>query len=152
MVSRGTANLIVRIGMIALLSVSLMISGCVPAGYTNQHNNAGPTKPGLYGLTGWNGGIPDINAEVGHPYTVYGPRANCVPSRNWNGNARIVSGQLPPGMEFNYQDMSIGGIPTERGHWIVKVELSNIICGGNSYQGLTQDLRFHVTGSGKVVE
>ena len=111
-----------------------------------------PPSPGMYRLNGWNSsraGI-DIDGEVGHPFTVSGPTARCVGSQNWLGNQRINSGKLPPGMTMG-ESGDIAGIPTERGHFIVEVEEFNVQCGGSSYEGFTQQLRFHITGSGKVV-
>lgn len=108
-------------------------------------------SPGMYNLTGWNGWTADINGEVGHRLYVPGPKALCHPSRNWTGDTRIVTGRLPPGMSFIAGD-NIEGVPTERGHWIVTLEMSNVTCQGNTYRGITQELRFHITGSGRVVQ
>jgi hypothetical protein len=121
--------------------------------------------PGLYDLTGWGGNSVsydsqrradvaalDINGEVGHPIYQSGPVARCVPGPNWSNSQRIVSGSLPPGVDFEVSTKAIQGIPTERGHWIVKVELYAIRCNyDTSIVGFTQELRFHITGTGKVV-
>jgi len=100
----------------------------------------------------------DIDGEVGHPLTVRGPHASCKTdeeySHSWNLYPEVISGTLPPGLAIN-RDSSIGGIPTERGHWIVTMKASNIhdVCGVPvSSPSFTQQLRFHITGSGKVVE
>lgn len=114
--------------------------------------------PGLYNLKGWNGGLVsngkgqdvDIDGTVGHPITVGGPTASTVPSgTGWSLSNRIISGSLPPGLNIQDND-TITGIPTERGHWIVSIEIFNVKFNGSSYQGYTQQLRFHITGSGKV--
>ena|SRR5215469_13638837 len=128
----------------------LIVGGCVPANYS-RNVNRGPTRPGLYGLEGWQWGRSDIDGEVGHPLSTASPHANCVPGGNWSANVRIVSGQLPPGMTLNPAPWTITGLPTERGHWIVRIELYDVKCGAQYYQGITQELRFHITGSGKVV-
>jgi hypothetical protein len=119
----------------------------------NRPKASPPPGPGLYSLNGWYGtrADVDINGEVGHPLDIGYPRANCVPSGNWSGGNRVDSGTLPPGMSMG-EHGGISGLPSERGHWIVKMEMYNVQCGGSSYEGFTQTLRFHITGSGKVVE
>lgn len=109
-------------------------------------------EPGWYGITsGWNDWGGDINGEVGHSLYVSNPRAKCLPSRKWSANSSVISGTLPPGLTFGNLD-EITGIPTERGHWIVKLKLGNIRCEGGTYKDFEQELRFHITGSGKVVQ
>ncbi len=130
----------------ALLSVAT--AGCATAQSKRQRTES----PGLYNLTGWNGWTADINGEVGHRMHVGGPTARCMPSRKWSGEQRIVSGKLPPGLTMQLSSGDISGIPAERGHWILKVELYNVKCGGSTYKGLTQELRLHITGSGRVVQ
>jgi len=131
---------------------AVLVSG-VPASADKRKNKNKQLAPGLYSLTGWNGQTwgQDINGEVGHPMFVNGPTADCQPSGNWTANSRIISGTLPPGMSLLTSDV-ISGLLTERGHWIVKVELYSVQCNGQGYEGLTQELRFHISGSGKVVQ
>jgi hypothetical protein len=121
-------------------------------------------EPGMYSLGGWGGqssywdgtvnianGL-DVNGEVGHPLTVYAPTARCVsPTKaGWTYNYRILSGSLPPGLNWNYNyHGQITGIPKERGHWILKLEMYDIRCEGKTYR-LQQEVRFHITGSGRV--
>lgn len=92
----------------------------------------------------------------------------------------IASGELPPGLTMQ-NDGDISGIPTERGHWIVTMKFSNPICNDNGhrytvsgapdvlvqnqgwknpdecvengdlYCSLTT-IRFHITGSGHVIQ
>jgi len=118
-------------------------------------------KPGMYNLRGWQGqstyfdgntnvatGV-DIDGEVGHPLSVSTPTARCAPTGNWNfGTISYVSGSLPPGITLE-RLAAISGIPTERGHWIVKLRMNSISCEGGTYS-LEQELRFHITGSGRV--
>ena len=99
----------------------------------------------------WTALDSDINGEVGHPLTVHGPEAHCPPSGHWSAHGHVLSGTLPSGLELN-DDWSISGIPTERGHWIVTMEVFDIQCNGESYKSFTQQLRFHITGTGKVIE
>ena len=108
-----------------------------------------PDPPGLYGLTGWNYWTADINGEVGHRLFVQGPTARCEPSRKWDTQYRVLSGKLPPGMDI-LNSLDIVGIPEDRGHWIVRLQIYDVECGGNYYQGFDQELRFHITGSGRV--
>lgn len=96
----------------------------------------------------------DIDGEVGHPLSVYGPTANCS-TGSWTVNISVASGTLPPGLAVSKESSTFGwimGIPTERGHWIVTMDVSDNACGGESYEGFTQQLRFHITGTGKVIE
>jgi hypothetical protein len=122
----------------------------------------------LAGLTGWNdanvyNGVAqdlDVNGEIGHPLTVRQPVANCyvgnrVNNQLWNVNAlpTLASGVLPPGLSLpTTLPLNISGIPTARGHWIVKLNFSGSTCNGESHEGFTQVLRFHITGSGQVVQ
>ena len=97
-------------------------------------------------------GCIDINGEVGHSLWVKGPTAVCEPDNNWGGQFSIVSGTLPPGVEMDNAG-NISGIPTERGHWIVVVTVSNIQCNGiPNNMDFTAQLCFHITGTGKVIE
>ena len=120
----------------------------------------GPTN-----VTGWEGktvfyigdgsegtveGI-DINGEVGYPLSVFQPQAHCE-SGGWNAQMEIVSGTLPPGLSFDNNNWRISGIPTERGHWIMRIKVKDIECNGVYCMGYTQELRFHITGTGKVIE
>ena len=107
---------------------------------------------GVSGHEGTVGGL-DINGEVGHPLSISSPSAQCAPSGRWVAKGEIVTGTLPPGLTFNSDgDWTISGIPKERGHWIVTMKVSDVQCHGTSFMGFTQQLRFHITGSGKVVE
>lgn len=135
----------------ALLSGAFLgvILGC--AGLEDQPEGQ-VQQPGLYALTGWNSGIGDINGEVGHRMDVNGPTANAVPGGHWKSSYRIISGSLPPGLEIDNAHDHIVGIPERRGHWVVVLELYDVSTDDNSYQGFTQELRFHITGSGTVVE
>jgi hypothetical protein len=108
-------------------------------------------SPGLYNLTGWNHWNGDANGEVGHQVYISGPTALCAPSRRWSSSMQILSGSLPPGLSMD-SGYNITGIPTRRGHWILKLKLYDVECGGSQYRGFTQDLRIHIAGSGRVVE
>jgi len=162
MINRNSISKVFVKALIFAGFLMFFLTGCVPA---NEYTPVTKTKKaGLYNITGWNSahcyfpsstkigscsGV-DINAKVGYKLYVGGLRANCEPGGNWSTSRRILaSGTLPPGMSF--QDGSIiKGIPEKRGHWIVRIKVENLYCGGKSYYGLEQELRFHVTGSGKV--
>lgn len=125
--------------------------GAIIAGCATPHKQQ-REEPGLYNLTGWNGWTADINGEVGHPLSVGAPTARCAPTGNWTtSGAYIASGTLPPGLEMAKTPPYISGIPRERGHWIVKAKIDTVYCNGATYKGIDQELRFHITGSGKVV-
>ena len=98
----------------------------------------------------WDFGGTDIDGEVGHPLTVKSPTMAC-PGDWYARDTRIVSGTLPPGLTFD-KSGNISGIPTERGHWVMMVGMYNIQCNGESAKGFTQQLRFHITGTGKVID
>ena len=99
----------------------------------------------------------DIDGEVGHMLEVQGPRTMCRTDAEfnipWSVYSEVASGTLPPGIELN-NNSSISGIPTQRGHWIVTMKISNIqnACGQPAMPGFKQQLRFHITGTGKVIE
>jgi hypothetical protein len=136
-------------------------AGCVAPQQRNTYHE--PTEPGFYNIKGWGysyvyfankdseGKAGDIDSDgtVGHPYTLGGPTTLAIPTHHWTATATIQSGTLPPGLTMN-DDFSISGIPTERGHWIVTLHLADMITNGVTYYGFTQQVRFHITGSGEV--
>lgn len=141
------------IGCLIILAYFIMFQASVAPRQTYKTSS----KPGFYGVTsGWNNWSGDVNGEVGHRMYVSGPRAKCIHCNNceagsWSSNYSIESGRLPPGLSFG-DGFDISGIPTERGHWVIKLKLYNIKC-NNAYYGnsdFTQELRFHITGTGKV--
>lgn len=136
------------IGPLALLGFIITILGSAPSKKTQTVSY----KPGWYGVSiGWNDWKSDIDGQIGYPLYVSPPGAFCRPSLKWTSNTSIVSGTLPPGIAFKEGSGSaLSGTPTERGHWIVKLRLSNIQCEGSYYKDFEQELRFHITGSGKV--
>lgn len=139
-------NVLLRFAVMVLAACCILVTGSAGSG------NAEET--GMYDLTGWNGisWDTDINGEVGHRLFVNSPTARCLPSHNWSFTPVVVSGSLPPGLTLNSAPSSITGIPLERGHWIVRLRMDNVQCEGNYYKGYEQELRFHITGSGKVVQ
>ena len=154
-INKDTAETLILLVAIATIGFLLACAGA---------QRYEPKSPGMYGLKGWNfaeiwgeqAADVDVNGEVGHPVHVWGPQCNCVTnagkSQPWSGDTRIVSASgLPPGLEFRDGD-HIKGIPKERGHWIVTLELYNLECGGNHYKGFRQEVRFHITGTGKVIQ
>jgi len=116
-------------------------------------------EAGLYTVEGWNASCmydhcsTDIDGKVGYPLFVNGPRANCIPSGHWStSRERITSGTLPPGLTIQESAAHIKGIPEKRGHWIVHIKVDHLYCNGKSYSGFDEELRFHITGSGRVHE
>lgn len=156
-INKGTATALILLVGIATIGFLL---ACADA--PRRDSQQLPT--GMSGLTSWNGwhiwydsgqginlaGGMDIDGEVGHPLSVGSCRANCEPGGNWTANHRIISGSFPPGVDFNSGNAGIYGIPTQRGHWIVQVELYDVMCNGVNYAGIRQELRFHIGGSGVV--
>jgi hypothetical protein len=150
-----------------ILIVFLFSLHCAPAKQAQKVE-----APGLYNMTGWNGayivypngvdygtasGI-DIECKKGYPVNVSAPSARAVGGSNkWNSTNNIVNNKLPPGLSFTATG-GITGIPTERGHFIVTVEMTNIYVDGyppggtgkKYYKSFRQELRFHVSGSGNV--
>ncbi|HXZ67609.1 MAG TPA: hypothetical protein VEH07_03380, partial [Alphaproteobacteria bacterium] len=105
--------------------IALVVSLAIGAICQTSAVESPKQKSKLYDVTEWNNGVGDINGEVGHRLYVEGPRATCV---NQNGeflssdaHRGIVSGILPPGLSFEPNDNAIAGIPTDRGHWIVRL-------------------------------
>ena len=98
----------------------------------------------------------DIDGEVGHGLKVDGLHAICKTDDEfkvpWTASFEVVSGTLPPGLTLN-KDSTISGIPRERGHWVVTIKVYNIhnVCGHAHTPGFRQELRFHITGTGKVI-
>lgn len=97
----------------------------------------------------------DIDGEVGHPVYVNGPTANCEPNGNWTLRIEVATGTLPPGLELVMEGSGYGaikGIPQERGHWIVTMRAYDLKCNDGGYEGFTQQVRFHISGTGKVIQ
>lgn len=146
--------------LVGVFSIFLF-SGCFP------NDNYTPVvkqkKPGLYGTKGWSygqcyfggGGLgdcfsKDIDGKVGYRLFVNGPRSTCEPDGSWTSSSVVIdSGSLPPGLSLNSK-FHIEGIPQKRGHWIVKLRIQDMYCSGKKFYGIKQELRFHITGSGKV--
>ena len=112
---------------------------------------------GFYGLTGWNAALIDtntneaaaidINGKVGYVLSVSPPAAQCVSkNRKWTSDYKILSGKLPPGLEFDKSNRIIG-VPRQRGRWILKVELNNIGCNDSNYKSMNQEIRFHIASN-----
>lgn len=146
-----------------------ILAGAFLAASCEDIPEAAPRGPGLYDLTGWaaycdewscdyvyngRGMEKDVNGEVGHPMTVGGVRAKCLPGGDWYTTPYVSSGSLPPGLTLGTANAAsqIVGIPTQRGHWIVTMNSGTIYCDGLSYKGFEQVLRFHITGTGVVVQ
>lgn len=144
--------------LMVILSFSV---GCMEMDSSSSQSPE-PTEPGLYNIYGWAGqpyhsygnkaDDADIDGTVGHPLYVACPTARAVPrEQGWSMSYHIAKGELPPGIYFDTNNHdSIAGIPTERGHWIVDVEVTSLSVGSQTYNGYTQQLRFHITGSGEV--
>lgn len=121
------------------------------ASSTQKTTSKTVTKPGWYGISqGWNNWSTNVDGQVGYQLFVSGPTGRCEPSKSWTASSSVVSGTLPPGLTLNSAPFTITGIPRERGHWIVKLRMSNIECGGLYYKDFEQELNFHITGTGKV--
>lgn len=146
-----------------------MISALIGAGLLASfpYDAHGADASGLWNW-GWNGvdvSFPpdasvgtaasiDVDGQVGYPLYVSAPTARCRPGPGWSGQSYVETGSLPPGVNLNHEGKIdvIGGIPTERGHWIVGLRMANIQCNGSYFKDFTQQIRFHITGSGQVVQ
>ena len=162
------------IGSALALGAVLVVTACArPRVWVNP----GPTHGGLSQVQGWGGAfvdipvtgtfpnylvragensgrveeVKDINGQVGHPLSVSRPTAYCLPGGAWGGTPVVVSGELPRGLSLA-SDGEIRGIPEERGHWIVTLAMTNLTCLGASHGRFQQQLRFHITGSGRVIQ
>ena len=153
-----------------LKAPAIVISGIIigMSGAGAAYGRDSQKAPGLYQVYGWsNGGnsyefawVPgatqnvandiDVNGELGHPLYVSGPTANCAPGQ-WSGPERILTGRFPAGVSMKGNG-DLTGIPTERGHFIVTLVTDQITCNGSNYPGFRQEVRFHITGSGEVVQ
>jgi len=141
------------------------LAGCQPTGQPTKTRN----ETGVVYLQGWakaenslSGGVnvdfntdpaycqsADINGEVGMAFGICSPRMTTYPAgADWNASTSLVSGKLPPGLRLD--GLNIQGIPTEPGHWVIKLEVNNIRVLGKSIKPFQQELRIHITGSGKV--
>ena len=152
-----------------LIVSAIAISGIV-IGFSSTGVGARSSQeaPGLYRMTGWSVGgnsyqyawVPgaaenvaygiDVNGELGHPLYVSAPTGHCT-ATDFTATKGIRSGRFPGGVSMD-SNGAITGIPTERGHFIVTLALSELTCNGSTYTGFRQELRFHITGSGQVVQ
>jgi hypothetical protein len=170
---------IVLTGSFALATFAFL-AGCA----VNQQDNtlgAIAIRLGVPFQDYWKDWTPsgDVDGKVGYPLSIKGPRTSS--SGDWSADfVGIDSGQLPPGLsvsEIGGRRGDISGIPTERGHWVVTMKISNLrlnghlytvegapdvlvenqgwknyddcVEGGRGYCRLTT-IRFHITGSGEV--
>lgn len=160
-----------RVAGSTILMGGMASAGCATAtGVTDQD----PTDPvgqgrgtvrnpnSVYSSRGWNGAGTanqsytqwtdiDVNGEVGHPLDVYGPYGECGNGSPFTYSAYVSSGSLPPGLTMS-SNGRISGIPQERGHWIVTLTQSGQYCGGVTFNDSSQQVRFHITGSGQVIQ
>ena len=132
----------------------------IPLGCMGQKKPKIRQPAGLHEITGWdrskvddnNEAVSiDITGEVGHSLFVLAPTTKCISlSGDWTGYPKIISGKLPRGMVFDKLNR-IKGVPTERGHYILKIEMNTIKCNDNSYKGISQVLRFHIMSKGCTI-
>ena len=141
-------NLLRCVGLLCVITLGLMTTiGSGPGGSTVRE------EPGWYGFSqGWNYWDSDVKGKVGHRLHVSTPRGKCKPGGYHWTDVSVISGSLPPGLSLNSAPWTITGISTKRGHWIVRMKLDNVKCGGKYYKGFEQELRFHITGSGRVIQ
>lgn len=118
---------------------------------------------GVMGIFGWNGGpmyfghpgsnklgigrLINIEGESGRPMTIAGPRTACFSgggSIGWEGSARIVSGELPPGLVMEPRPHKISGMPEKPGEWTVVILLDPVVCDGRDYSGIEETLVFRI--------
>lgn len=175
-----TQFLTILMSAISIMTVAgCATAGAETEGQGNTYGEIA-TKLGVPMVSGFNSWSPngDVNGEVGHPLSITGPRGGNGCNGGWNADTDIASGQLPPGLTMQNSG-DISGIPTQRGHWIVTMKFANIRCnghhfalngapdvfvehqgwkdwdkcveGGVGYCNLTT-IRFHITGSGQVVQ
>ncbi len=140
--------IVLMIVLTASLVYAVTFNSITAWNYTNVYFD------GVDGHEGQVTGI-DIDGEVGYPLHVESPRANCQPGGSWTYSAEVSDGTLPPGVYMSTASGEYGvikGIPTQRGHWIVEVRAYNFRCQGNNYMGFRQQLRFHIKGSGQVIQ
>ena len=136
----------------ALLCLALIVpAGCgfMPGGYYYEQWHA--NDPGLHSVR-YN--LGDVNGEVGHRFAHTILRADCQPRNNWTYDLDLVSGSLPPGLSFDPRQLGdIIGIPAERGHWIAQLAISNFTCNGERWSAWdgVQEIRFHISGTGRVI-
>lgn len=137
----------VRLWLTALVAISLVAPFSPSAAQDSSQ---------LYQSSGWNGsymyGDADIEGRVGYQLEVSGPSISCGGGASPLG-VEVVSGQLPPGLISYVGSQSfgrIGGTPQERGHFITRLRY-NVWCGGGNYS-IEQTVRFHITGSGQVIQ
>ena len=139
-----------KLAIAAFMPFVFLTNGCgfMPGGYYYEEMHK--HDPGVHG---WDWGNADIDADVGHRMSYYVLRVNCQPTRQWYGDSTVVSGALPPGLEFT-NSLVVEGVPRERGHWIIRLHIDNVTCNDQKFPFFTQDreLRFHVSGTGRVIE
>lgn len=111
----------------------------------------------------------NIDGLVGYHLFVQAPNMRCEPGPgDLYAGTPIQSGHslslsLPPGLQLD-NGGNIVGIPLSRGHWIVKAAIQRVVCDGKYYGGhisaipkdednlCVEELDFHITGTGRVVE
>lgn len=172
-INKGTAKALMALAGIAAIG---FILSCASAQRQVKYTQK---TAGFYGSGSWGNSDRDINGEVGHELSTYslasqgnytcssGLETSWVEggllANNWKqsymepgrdgSKVKIIAGTLPPGLTMTHNEgrYFYEGIPTERGHWIVEIEVFPE-CEGKSYNSFTRQLRFHITGTGKVIK
>jgi hypothetical protein len=95
----------------------------------------------------------DIDGEVGHPLVISAPSGTCPAGgvAEVGGERPVYGDSLPPGLALR-ADAAISGIPTQSGYWIVGMHVETWTCPGANflYWGFSQEIRFHITGTGQA--
>lgn len=132
-----------------VLLAALALNSCFCRGPGCLWPSAAPPPKRGAGL--WNVRLPsgDMDAKVGYPFEAYvnGACESAIYREAWTYDL-TYSGTLPPGVTLGRD--RITGIPRERGTFIIQLKLTNSVCNGERKQDHEEQLRIHVTGSGKV--
>lgn len=133
------------------LVLLLLLSGCAPTQTYTAPQKDGLVRYPTYG--GWDEyGTPMTtrHATVGLPFE-WQAVISCRPKgTNPTFIARLVSGRLPPGLEFRKESPytnDIVGVPTRAGSWSFRIKFENITCNYRSWGDYEADFTIITKGN-----
>lgn len=147
------------VGFFAVLLLSAILVGCASTGdYYEETPQPGLSVWPYLGICYEGSGcyqVQQFDLFVGIPASNISAAANCNDNygqtATWYGSIVLVSGQLPPGLEFDYTGLNVVGVPTRAGTWHFRIRFTGVQCNGQYYDDMLtnyyQDVTIKTSGN-----